>query len=44
VLTNAEQDELDALQGFINLLGVTEMEDDDFARYLELIRKRNNHG
>lgn len=36
-MTDAERAELEALQGFVDLLGVTEMDDVDFDRYLELL-------
>jgi hypothetical protein len=42
MLTRAEQDELDALQGFMDHLGATEMSDEDFDRWKVLIRKKQS--
>jgi len=39
MLTQAEREELDAKQAFADLLGLTEMPDADFDRYIELLRK-----
>lgn len=36
-MTDGERAELETLQGFADLLGITEMEDTQFYRYLALL-------
>jgi len=38
-MTEAEQEELDALNGFLELLGVSEMTDEQWERWKELNKK-----